>query len=289
MAHIHRSVDAVFHPSMGNLSSATVDACAAAVCETEAIEQTRTREVNRMTPVIEAAHLHKKYDTFTAVQDVSFQVGQGEIFGIIGRNGAGKTTLVECTVGLRQPTAGSVRVLGLDPARDTHALREQIGIQLQQSALPDRMKVGEALDLFASFYRTPADWRALLDAWGMADKRKTDFVQLSGGQKQRLFIMLALINQPRIVFLDEMTTGLDPRARRATWELIRRVRDAGTTVVLVSHFMDEVQALCDRVAVIEGGRLIALDTPAALQGAHPSLEDAFMALTGQPLDTFEEV
>lgn len=242
-----------------------------------------------MTPVIEAAHLHKKYDTFTAVQDVSFQVGQGEIFGIIGRNGAGKTTLVECTVGLRQPTAGSVRVLGLDPARDTHALREQIGIQLQQSALPDRMKVGEALDLFASFYRTPADWRALLDAWGMADKRKTDFVQLSGGQKQRLFIMLALINQPRIVFLDEMTTGLDPRARRATWELIRRVRDAGTTVVLVSHFMDEVQALCDRVAVIEGGRLIALDTPAALQGAHPSLEDAFMALTGQPLDTFEEV
>lgn len=235
--------------------------------------------------VIQVEQLRKQYGEFVAVQDVSFTVQQGEIFGIIGRNGAGKTTIVECLVGLRQPDAGKVAVLGFDPQRQPRQLREHIGIQLQQSALPERLKVAEALDLFSSFYRTPADWRSLLKAWDLEDKRNTDFIGLSGGQKQRLFIMLALINRPQIVFLDEMTTGLDPQARRATWDLIRKVRDGGTTVVLVSHFMEEVEALCDRVAIVEGGKIAALDTPAALVERLQSGEQVRFQASGISLDT----
>lgn len=217
-----------------------------------------------MEQVIQAEHLRKEYGSNVAVQDISFAVNKGEIFGILGPNGAGKTTTVEMVMGLRQPTAGSVRVLGLDPQRQGQALRQVIGVQLQQAALPDRLKVWEALDLFSSFYGRAVDWRALLEQWGLAEKRDTAFGRLSGGQKQRVFIALALVNDPQVVFLDELTTGLDPQARRHTWELVRTVRDQGKTVVLVTHFMDEAENLCDRLAIVEKGHIVALDTPQAL-------------------------
>ncbi|MDX1521150.1 MAG: ABC transporter ATP-binding protein [Anaerolineae bacterium] len=214
--------------------------------------------------VIDVQNLHKKYGQYTAVQDISFSVKQGEIFGIIGPNGAGKTTTVESLIGVRQPTSGQIRVLGLDPQTERRALSSRIGIQLQQAQIPERMKVWEALDLFSTFYDKTVPWEPLLEAWGLAEKRDTTFSKLSGGQKQRLFIALALLNDPDIVFLDELTTGLDPQARRATWELVAAIRDRGKTVVLVTHFMDEAQALCDRMAIIDHGHLIALDTPQAL-------------------------
>ena len=214
-----------------------------------------------MNPVIQAEHLQKKYGATIAVQDVSLQVQQGEIFGIIGPNGAGKTTTVEMLEGLRRADGGTVRVLGLDPQRDGDELRERIGIQLQSSELDDAIKVWEALDLFASFYRRTSAWKNLLAQWGLQEKRNASFKSLSGGQKQRLFIALALINDPEIVFLDELTTGLDPQARRETWEHVNRLRDAGKTVVLITHFMEEAEKLADRVALIDHGRVIALDTP----------------------------
>lgn len=214
--------------------------------------------------VIDVQNLQKKYGQYTALQDVSFSVKQGEIFGIIGPNGAGKTTTVESIIGLRQPTSGHIRVLGLDPQTERRALSHRIGIQLQQAQIPQRMKVWEALDLFSTFYDKSVPWEPLLEAWGLAEKRDATFIKLSGGQKQRLFIALALLNDPEIVFLDELTTGLDPQARRATWELVAAIRDRGKTVVLVTHFMDEAQALCDRMAIIDHGHIIALDTPQAL-------------------------
>ena len=214
-----------------------------------------------MTQVIEVRNLHKAYDDVTVVDDVSFNVNEGEIFGIIGPNGAGKTTAIESIIGLRKPDGGSVSVLGLDPRTEARKLGNRIGTQLQQAALPDRMKVWEALDLYASFYDKTVPWEPLLEQWGLAEKRNTQFGNLSGGQKQRLFIALALLNDPQIVFLDELTTGLDPQARRATWDLIRAIREQGKTVVLITHFMDEVEELADRVAVIDHGRVIALDTP----------------------------
>jgi ABC-2 type transport system ATP-binding protein len=199
-----------------------------------------------------------------AVDDVSFTVQEGEIFGILGPNGAGKTTTVECVEGLRTADRGEISVLGLDPRRDRAELTQQLGVQLQDSQLPDRLKVAEALDLYSSFYRAPADWRALLTVLGLADKAGTTFKKLSGGQKQRLSIALALVGDPRVAVLDELTTGLDPQARRDTWDLIEGVRDRGVTIVLVSHFMEEAERLCDRVAVIDSGRVVAVDTPAAL-------------------------
>ena len=215
-------------------------------------------------PIIRVEHLHKAYGTTVAVQDISFEVQPGEIFGIVGPNGAGKTTTVECLAGLRTPGSGSLRVLGMDPANQAGSLRQRIGVQLQQAALPEDIKVWEALDLFASFYAHPLDWRTLLEPWGLADKRNARFGGLSGGQKQRLFITLALVNDPELVFLDEITTGLDPQARRTTWEAIEQLRQHGKTVVLVTHFMDEAQTLCDRVAIIDHGSLVALDSPQAL-------------------------
>jgi ABC-2 type transport system ATP-binding protein len=214
--------------------------------------------------VIEVDGLVKRYGAQAAVDGVSFAVEQGEIFGILGPNGAGKTTAVECVEGLRRPDAGTVRVLGLDPRADGPELRQQIGVQLQEASLPDQIKVWEALELYASFYRDPRDWRELLGEWGLADKRDAKFAKLSGGQKQRLFIALALVGNPRVAFLDELTAGLDPHARRATWELIKKIRAAGVTVVLVSHFMDEVEELCDRVAIFDRGRIVATNTPAGL-------------------------
>ena len=217
-----------------------------------------------MGPVIEVDNLRKRYGAHQAVADVSFQVRRGEIFGLLGRNGAGKTTTVECLQGLRRADGGRVRVLGLDPQRQTRQLRRRIGCQLQEAALPDRLKVWEALDLFASLAPAGTDWRVLMDQWGLAGKAKASFAGLSGGQRQRLFVALALVNDPEVVFLDELTQGLDPAARRVAWALIRAIRDQGATVVLVTHFMEEAEALCDRVAVVEGGRVVAADTPQGL-------------------------
>ena len=221
-------------------------------------------EAVSMTAVIEVRNLHKAYGDTVAVDDVSFTVREGEIFGILGPNGAGKTTTVECVEGLRTADRGEISVLGLDPRRDRAELTQRLGVQLQDSQLPDRLRVDEALDLYGSFYRKPADWRALMEMLGLADKAGTRFKKLSGGQKQRLSIALALVGNPRVAVLDELTTGLDPQARRDTWELIEGVRDRGVTIVLVSHFMEEAERLCDRVAVIDSGRLVAVDTPAAL-------------------------
>lgn len=217
-----------------------------------------------MAPVITVEGLHKRYGDHVAVEDVSFLVQPGEIFGIVGPNGAGKTTTVECVQGLRRPSGGRIELLGLDPIRQTQAVRRRIGSQLQQSALPDRMKVWEALDLFASFVPGESNWPILIDQWGLTGMEGTAFADLSGGQQQRLFIALSLLNNPEVVFLDELTQGLDPAARRVAWRLIRAAREQGTTVVLVTHFMDEAEALCDRLAIIDRGRVIALDTPQGL-------------------------
>ncbi len=217
-----------------------------------------------MAAVIEVAGLTKRYGGRAVVDGICFHVDQGEIFGILGPNGAGKTTAVECMEGLRRRDSGQVRILGLDPRTDGHRLHQRIGVQLQETQLPDKLKVREALEMYASFYPDPADWRELLKRWGLASQSRAPFAKLSGGQKQRLFIALALVGNPELVFLDELTAGLDPGARRATWELISQVRDGGVTVVLVSHFMDEVEELCDRVAILDRGRIAALDTPAGL-------------------------
>jgi ABC-2 type transport system ATP-binding protein len=217
-----------------------------------------------MPSVIEVTGLRKTYGGRAAVDGVSFAVEEGEIFGILGPNGAGKTTTVECVEGLRVPDAGRVRVAGLDPATDRAGLAQVLGAQLQQSELQAKLTVREALELYASFYPHPADWRALAERLGLTAQLGTRFGRLSGGQQQRLFIALALVGSPRVVVLDELTTGLDPRARRDTWRLIEDVRAGGVTVLLVTHFMEEAQRLCDRVAVIDKGRIAALDTPAGL-------------------------
>ncbi len=214
--------------------------------------------------IIEITELRKLYGGQVAVDDVSFAVKEGEIFGVVGRNGAGKTTTVECVSGLRTPDAGTIRVTGLDPRRDRAELRQRVGVQLQDCSLPDKLRVWEALDLYASFYDRPADWRGLMQEVGLGQKRDTAFAKLSGGQRQRLSIALALVGAPRVAILDELTTGLDPQARRETWDLIEQVRSRGVTIVLVTHFMEEAERLCDRVAVIDGGRVAAVDSPAGL-------------------------
>jgi len=216
--------------------------------------------------MIEVQNLHKTYGDTVAVDDVSFTVREGEIFGILGPNGAGKTTTVECIEGLRAPDTGRISVLGLDPRRDRAELTQRLGVQLQDSQLPDQLRVAEALRLNSAFYRNPADWHALMDTLGLTSKSKTPFGKLSGGQKQRLSIALALLGSPRVAVLDELTTGLDPQARRDTWELIEGVRDRGVTIVLVTHFMEEAERLCDRVALIDAGKVVAIDTPAGLAG-----------------------
>ncbi|GGY79646.1 ABC transporter ATP-binding protein [Streptomyces nitrosporeus] len=217
-------------------------------------------------PIIEVNGIRKAYRGRLAVDGVGFTVEEGEIFGILGPNGAGKTTTVECVEGLRVPDAGTVRVAGLDPVADRHEVTRLLGTQLQESGLQPKLTVREALELYSAFYPHPADWRVLAGRLGLEDHLGQRFAKLSGGQKQRLFIALALVGNPRVVVLDELTTGLDPRARRDTWRLIEEVRDSGVTVVLVTHFMEEAQYLCDRIAVIDKGRLIALDTPAGIAG-----------------------
>ncbi|MGD8815202.1 MAG: ABC transporter ATP-binding protein [Anaerolineales bacterium] len=217
-----------------------------------------------MTAVIKVHNLRKAYEDVVAVDGISFEIAEGEIFGMVGPNGAGKTTTIECIEGLRRADSGQVSIFDLDPIRDRDSIAERIGIQLQQSALPARIRVSEALALFASFYERQADHQELLHRLGLSEKKSSSFTKLSGGQKQRLFIALALINAPEVVFLDELTTGLDPQARRAMWDLVRDIREQGRTVFLTTHFMEEAERLCDRVAILDHGRIVALDTPEAL-------------------------
>jgi ABC-2 type transport system ATP-binding protein len=217
-----------------------------------------------MNPVVKVEGLRKTYGKTIAVDGISFEVQEGEIFGMVGPNGAGKTTTIECLEGLRKPESGKVNVLGVDPITQSHYIHLHTGMQLQQSNLPDRMKVWEALDLYHSFYPKAVNWEELLVQLGLAEKRNTQFNKLSGGQKQRLFIALALLPNPQLVFLDELTTGLDPQARHAIWDLIQRVHTEGKTVLLTTHFMEEAERLCDRVAILDNGRIAALDTPEQL-------------------------
>jgi len=227
-----------------------------------------------MDSVIKVEGLYKAYGATIAVDDVTFEVHEGEIFGMVGPNGAGKTTTIECLEGLRKPDRGKVNVLGIDPQREYHFLHLHSGMQLQQSNLPDRMKVWESLDLYSSFYPNARSWEELLVQLGLAEKRNTPFSKLSGGQKQRLFIALALLPDPRLIFLDELTTGLDPQARHVIWDLVRDVRSQGKTILLTTHYMEEAERLCDRVAILDHGRIVALDTPLELirsQGCGESL------------------
>jgi ABC-2 type transport system ATP-binding protein len=220
-------------------------------------------------PPIRVSNLRKSYGRTIAVDDVSFEVHEGEIFGLVGPNGAGKTTTMECVEGLRKPERGSIAVLGLDPFRDVYALQQRIGVQLQQAQLQKRIKVWEAVDLWLSLYRRPAaEGERLLAQLGLSDKRDAWFMTLSGGQKQRLFIALALVNDPEVVFLDELTTGLDPQSRRAIWDLVRGIRERRKTVFLTTHLMEEAERLCDRVAIMERGRIVDIDSPAGLVARH---------------------
>ena len=244
------------------------------------------------TNIISVTNLTKKYGSFEAVKGISFSVHEGEIFGLLGPNGAGKTTTVECAAGLRRPDGGAVQVFGRDPYTDRRAARLLVGVQLQQSQQPDKLTVAEALALYASFYPDPADPEELLHRLGLEAKRNTRFKKLSGGQQQRLSIALALIGRPRLVVLDELTTGLDPAARRESWQLVSDLRDDGVTVLLVTHYADEAERLCDRVALIAGGRVAACGPPAELIAAagripaardshwtRATLDDAIVALT----------
>ena len=234
-------------------------------------------------PVIRVAGCRKTYGRTVAIDEVSFEVDDGEIFGLIGPNGAGKTTTLECVEGLRVPDRGTISVLGLDPFRDIYKLQNRIGVQLQQAQLQKRIKVWEAVYLWAALYRkATSDGDRLLDQLGLADKRNAWFMTLSGGQKQRLFIALALINDPDVVFLDELTTGLDPQARRAIWELVRGIRARGKTVFLTTHLMEEAERLCDRVAIIEHGRIIDIDAPQRLVARHCP-ERTVMLTTNDPI------
>ncbi len=234
-------------------------------------------------PVIDISGLRKTYGDTIAVDDVSLSVEEGEIFGIIGPNGAGKTTTVECVLGLRERDGGTVSVLGIDPTLDHDRITTFVGAQLQEAALPDRLSAAEALELFAAFYPEPADRDDLVEQLGLEPFLGTPFAKLSGGQRQRLSIALALVGRPRIAVLDELTTGLDPAARRETWQLVRNLRDSGVTIVLVTHFMEEAELLCDRVAVIDAGRVTALGTPLEIS-ADAAPEQTLRFMPSRPLD-----
>lgn len=239
-------------------------------------------------PVIEVEGLCKRYGDRVAVRDVSFTVSEHEIFGIVGANGAGKTTTVECLQALRRADAGSMRILGSDVATGTDALRTKVGSQLQDAALPDRLRVAEALRLFA--LDDGVDIAASMATWGLAEHARKPFASLSGGLRQRLFIALALVNRPTVVFFDELTQGLDPAARRGVWDVVRKVRDTGATIVLVTHFMDEAEQLCDRIAVFESGRIVACDTPDAIIRAHATTARVtFESLDARLIETLRGV
>ena len=236
-------------------------------------------------PIVEVRNLRKTYGQKVAVADVSFSVAAGEIFGILGPNGSGKTTAVECIAGLRDADGGDIRVLGIDPQTDPELIRERVGVQFQEAGLHDKITVYEALALFASFYDAPADVEDLLSVLDLTDKRDAQFKSLSGGQKQRVSIALALVGNPTVAILDELSTGLDPQSRRTTWEVVRRERDAGATVLLVTHFMEEAERLCDRLIIIDRGQILAEGSPQNLINSvdsAQSLEDVFVAITPKP-------
>jgi ABC-2 type transport system ATP-binding protein len=235
-------------------------------------------------PIVEISSLRMTYGPVVAVTDVSMTVARGEVLGILGPNGAGKSTTVECVAGLRKPSGGTVRVLGMDPSSDSDQIRQRVGIQLQHAVLPDRMKVREAMAVFASAYVRHADPARLLADWGLWEHRRKAFGALSGGQRQRLFIALALLGEPELVVLDELTTGLDPAARRDTWAMVRALRASGVTVLLVTHAMDEAELLCDRLVVIARGRVVAAGNPNAIRGDHASLESAYLQLTAPAMN-----
>ena len=242
-------------------------------------------------PVIAVSGFRKTYGSTVAVDDVSFDVRRGEIFGLIGPNGAGKTTTMECVEGLRAADRGTISVLGLDPRRDVYALQQRLGVQLQQAQLQKRIKVREAVHLWTSLYRKPAAvGDRLLEQLGLAEKRDAWFMTLSGGQKQRLFIALALVNDPELVFLDELTTGLDPQSRRTIWDLVRGIRERGKTVFLTTHLMEEAERLCDRVAIIEHGRIIDIDAPERLVSRHcPERTVVLTAADASAADRFRAI
>ncbi len=240
--------------------------------------------------IMQVENLCKSYGKIKAVDDISFEVYKGEIFGLVGPNGAGKTTAIECIEGMRKPESGSLTVLGLNPAADGRTLRSSIGIQLQESQLPGRIKVWEAISLFSSFYKKNIESGPLLKDLGLEEKQGAYFDKLSGGQKQRLFIALALLNDPELIFLDELTTGLDPQARRTTWDLINSIRDKGKTIFLTTHFMEEAEKLCDRVAVMDHGKIMALDTPKNLiKGVNTETRLLFNVVGKFELDTLKAI
>ncbi len=249
-----------------------------------------------MTPIVSVRELRKSYGPIRALAGVSFDVEPREIFALLGPNGAGKTTTVEILEGLREADSGTALVAGVDVRRDPSGVKERIGVQLQQSAFPENFLAREIVDLFALFYRRRVDSLALLRSVGLGERAAQKQEKLSGGQRQRLSIAVALVNEPQVLFLDEPTTGLDPQARRNLWDLIRGIRERGTTVFLTTHYLDEAEALCDRVAIMDTGRIVALDSPRALVAAllgrgfrkpvvqqQANLDDVFLDLTGHAL------
>ncbi len=218
--------------------------------------------------MVTVRNLVKHYKDVKAVDGISFSVKRGEIFGIVGPNGAGKTTTIDCIAGMHRAYSGSIDVLGLDPVSDSIALKRRIGLQQQESEIPDRLRLREAMELFSSFYKKALDWKMLLEQLNLWEKKDSFYSALSGGQKKRLFVAMALIGDPEIVFLDEFTSGLDPQARISIWKLVGNLRDQGRTVVLSTHYMDEAERLCDRVAIVDHGKLAALDSPSDLIAAH---------------------
>jgi ABC-2 type transport system ATP-binding protein len=249
-----------------------------------------------MPPIVSVRDLRKRYGDIEAVAGISFEVQQGEVFALLGPNGAGKTTTVEILEGLRTADGGSATVAGVDVTKDPSGVKSRIGVQLQQSAFPENFLAHELVELFALFYDKKVDSYALLRSVGLEEKKDQKSEKLSGGQKQRLSIAISLVNEPQVLFLDEPTTGLDPQARRNLWELIRDIQKRGTTVILTTHYLDEAEVLCDRVAIMDGGRIIALDSPKALITAligrgftkpvlqqQANLEDVFLDLTGHDL------
>ncbi|WP_375000308.1 ABC transporter ATP-binding protein [Aeromicrobium sp. CTD01-1L150] len=242
-------------------------------------------------PVVEIENLTKRYGSTTAVADVSLSVDEGEIVGVLGPNGAGKTTTVEALVGLRRPSSGTVRLWGTDPFRRRRLVRPHVGVQLQSSRFNGYLSVRELLTLFSSFYPDPRPSEELVEALGLTDVLRTRFDDLSGGQQQRLSIAIALVGRPRLVVLDELTTGLDPHARRRVWSLVEELRGDGVTVILVSHAMDEVEKLCDRVHVLVDGSVRATGSPDAVtrEAGEDDMESAYLALTGHRADELEEM
>ena len=240
-------------------------------------------------PVVEVENLTKRYKNKVAVDGISLNVFRGETLGILGANGAGKTTTVEMIAGLRRPDGGRLSVMGLDPTRDRARLRQVLGVQLQEGYLHGSLTVSELLTLYRSFYPAPRPHDELLRLVELQDKADVRFEKLSGGQRQRVSVALAMIGRPRVLILDELTTGLDPAARRRMWRTIEQLRDEGVTILLVSHAMDEVEKLCDRVVLLEAGRVLTIGTPTEVvtEAGAATLEDAFVALTGQELHEME--